>query len=1569
MKKGLLVLLLISLYSLSAFSQCSTTADFNYAYVDCNRIQFTDFSTTASANYRLVKWQWNFGDGDTATGQVVTHTFTPGVNVQVKLVVTAEDTLGNTCQDSVTKSISIRTLPDVYIASDPNPTCLNVAPLFRGSSNHGIKSWQWIFGDGDTANVQNPIHQYVDTGSYNVILHVIDSSGCANQNSTVYIQRVDPIPTVDFTWSPDPAATVDNIQFSGTSNSTNVTSWHWDFGTGDTANVQNPTYSYSTTGKDTVTLSIVANGVCSTSIKKVVSIDPLPAPDFSYSTACLNDKIYFSDSTTTPVGTIQTWKWYFGDGDSTIVHSPDNPNVSHTYVTQNTYKVTLLAINSDGYQRSITKSITVAPKPTADFYVNDTCYRNPTTFRDQSSLNGGSPIVSWHWTFGDGNTSNAQDTLHTYSYPGTYAVHLYIENGDGCRDTAVQNVVMDTLPAVAFTMSQDTICLGDPITFSGQSSQTVSWHWDFGNGDTSSYQTTTYQFPTSGLKTVTLLVTNTKGCSSSITHSVYVKPVPNPNFDFTILCHHDTTCFNDLSSGYIVDWQWSFGDGATSNIQNPVHYYQPVRNYNAQLTVTSNENCSSSVTRLIIFDSVQQSHFTVSNACTFDRTVFTDSTTTPGSSTIDWRKWYFGDGDSLVVTDPAVTTAEHIYLGTTTYNVTLITHNTFGKYDTITRLISVHRKPKAEFIVNDTCYNEPLTFTDQSMKDGGSDLSAWNWNFGDSISGTRNESTLQNPTHTMSYPGSYDVRLIVSNTDNCSDTVVHNVVVDSLPNVDFTIQQDTLCYGDDARFYGSGKDITSWHWDFGNGDTSSYQNPVYQYPAPGNYTVTLVVTDLKGCSNSVSHTIFVADTPKADFSFGPSCSTDSVSFSDETVAPDGYVTNWQWNFDDTASTANGSVEENPAHLFTAVGTYHVQLTVVTNYGCTDTVAQFVNVYESPKAAFSYHQVCDPATQVDFTDQSVRSSSNSPISSYLWNFYQADTSSLKDPTYRFPHYDSCYQVRLTVTDTNGCQNTDTVQVCLRDSLTVDFNMPEVCLGQRTLFQSRYNPSNDSIASYTWNFGDGSTEAVTYHDTISHVFPRPGTYNVTLSALDTNGCSVSISHVAVVDSLPQPDFTYVTPSCDEPTYFQGSTRGGGNFISHWNWHFGDVSSGTADTSSLQNPNHLYVSNDSSYQVKLIVTNFNGCIDSITKPVVRNSCMEVYYTVNTSTGCADNPIYFYDRTFLSSTKGSITRWTWNFGDGDSLSYTAHRDSVLHFYAAAGSYHVTLTVYASVNNMPFSNTYDSTLQVYRPPLADFGVSNACTSQTVYFTDSTQIFDAGLNTWQWTFNDPYSAHNTSGEQNPQHIYDSTGSFPAQLVVTDYNNCRDTATKTVEVHPTPLAAFNLHENYNGTTGQVFLENTSLGASTYFWELGDGNTSTDESPVYRYTSVDIFHILLTATSEYLCSDTASAVYDLTSGLFVPNSFAPESDKPGVKAFKPVGIHLKEYEVQVFSSWGNLLWESNKLNANGEPVDGWDGTYKGQPMPAGIYIWKIKAKFLDDSVWKGSDNGDGNTKPYGTVLLIR
>ena len=130
-------------------------------------------------------------------------------------------------------------------------------------------------------------------------------------------------------------------------------------------------------------------------------------------------------------------------------------------------------------------------------------------------------------------------------------------------------------------------------------------------------------------------------------------------------------------------------------------------------------------------------------------------------------------------------------------------------------------------------------------------------------------------------------------------------------------------------------------------------------------------------------------------------------------------------------------------------------------------------------------------------------------------------------------------------------------------------------------------------------------------------------------------------------------------------------------------------------------------------------------------------------------------------------------------------------------------------------------------------------------------------------------------------------------------------------------------------------------------------------------------MLISANYFGCADTSYYKYEiLFKGLYVPNAFAPTTDIQGVNKFKPVGVNLKQYKIEVFDSWGHLLWGSSVLDGDGRPVEGWDGRKSnGDLYQQGTYVWKISAMFIDGTIWEGSDIGKGEYKSIGTVTLIR
>ncbi|HED66138.1 MAG TPA: PKD domain-containing protein, partial [Planctomycetes bacterium] len=386
--------------------------------------------------------------------------------------------------------------------------------------------------------------------------------------------------------------------------------------------------------------------------------------------------------------------------------------------------------------------------------------------------------------------------------------------------------------------------------------------------------------------------------------------------------------FTDSSTGTVTSWAWDFGDATTSTLQNPSHTYSSVGTYTVSLTVTG-PGGSDTLTRtgyITVSDVPPTANFSGSpTAGAAPLAVnFTDSST---GSVTSWS-WDFGDGATSTVQNPS-----HTYTAVGTYSVTLTVSGPAGS-DTLTRTnyISVGEPaPVAGFTGTPTSGVAPLAvnFTDSST----GSITSWAWDFGDG--GT---STQQNPSYTYNAAGTYTVSLTVTGPGG-SDTLTRTgyiSVSEPAPVANFSANPVTGVAPLAVNFTDSSTgSVTSWAWDFGDGGTSTQQNPSYTYSAAGTYTVSLTVTG-PGGSDTLTKAgyITVGDPPPvADFSGTPTSGTEplTVAFTDLSSGP---VTTWSWDFGDGAT----STAQNPSHVYAAAGSYTVSLTV-TGPGGSDTVTK------------------------------------------------------------------------------------------------------------------------------------------------------------------------------------------------------------------------------------------------------------------------------------------------------------------------------------------------------------------------------------------------------------------------------------------------------------------------------------------------------------------------------------------------------------------------------------------------------------------------------------------------------
>ncbi len=367
-----------------------------------------------------------------------------------------------------------------------------------------------------------------------------------------------------------------------------IDSWYWEFGDGSTDNNQNPTHTYTTDGNFTVTLTVESSLGCTYQTSKTITVFKSPAADFTYVSNCYLDEVEFTDASIANAGTINSWYWTFVD----TVHSTTQ-NPSFLFNNSGTYTVILSVQNSIGCSSSVNLPVDVYTKPIADFtYVYD-CANSIVAFTDVSTSQG-NDINSWYWNFGSGQLSSQEENpIYNYWTLGSHNVMLISGTSVNCIDTIYKDIYLQNIIA-DFNFNNE--CAYDTFKFNNLSyanGDTISsYYWDFGDGIFSTEESPEHLFNISGFYNVSLTINSNYGCTDVRSFVTEVYPIPSAGFDYYAdeYLVNSTIQYNDLSSGS-EDWQWSFGDGITSTLQNPQHIYNIEGTYTISQVVSNQYTC------------------------------------------------------------------------------------------------------------------------------------------------------------------------------------------------------------------------------------------------------------------------------------------------------------------------------------------------------------------------------------------------------------------------------------------------------------------------------------------------------------------------------------------------------------------------------------------------------------------------------------------------------------------------------------------------------------------------------------------------------------------------------------------------------------------------------------------------------------------------------------------------------------------------------------------------------------------------------------------------------------------
>ncbi|MFC2113865.1 PKD domain-containing protein, partial [Bacteroidota bacterium] len=756
-------------------------------------------------------------------------------------------------------------------------------------------SWYWTFGDNTTSTLRHPNHTYTVNGTYNVCLVASNAYGSDTicKNATVY--NVPPIADFYYDLTNDP-----QVSFHDTSTS-NPTSWFWDFDDyGSTSTAQNPVFDFKRNGAHTVCLKATNGGGSDSICKSLTIYNAPPKADFTFDLTA-DPVVDFTDNTD---NNPTTWLWDFGDNTSSSAQNP-----SHTYTSNGTFTVCLKVTGTLGAD-SICKQVVIEMiKPIANFAV-DTLQDPKLRFTDVSA----SIPLSWYWTFGNGSSSTLQNPSNTYASNGSYQVCLKVTNAGGA-DSICKTVYVHKIAPVANWTYIDSL---DPTIYfvDASSKMPTSWSWTFGDGGTSTLQNPDHTYTEIGSYNICLTVTNSGGTSKKC-QAITITKVP-PLADFTVYTALDPkVIFYDASSKKPASWLWDFDDnGATSTLSNPTYTFTSSGDHNVCLTVTNTGGSDSICKKVTVTNIPPVADFTYDLSAD-PQVTFTDLSTNQPST---WA-WNFDDNG-------ATSTLQHpVYTFTKngTHKICLTVYKSAGSSSLCKNIMIYNVLPVAKFKA-DTSADPLFRFTDQSTN-----ATNWYWDFGD---GTY--SSTQNPNHSYTLNGAYQVWLKVTNAAGEDSTFMSINVQKLKPVADFEMDSSA-----DPKIYFIDKTTnipTSWAWDFDdNGATSALQNPDYTFSENGSYKVCLTSTNANGNTSKCKFIIINKVLPVASFEYDTS-NMPSVKFTDKSTKN---PISWLWDFDDDGN--DNSTLQNPVFTFNTDGLHNVCLTVTNSAGSSSPYCQSVLV--------------------------------------------------------------------------------------------------------------------------------------------------------------------------------------------------------------------------------------------------------------------------------------------------------------------------------------------------------------------------------------------------------------------------------------------------------------------------------------------------------------------------------------------------------------------------------------------------------------------------------------------------
>ncbi|MBM3427985.1 MAG: PKD domain-containing protein, partial [Bacteroidetes bacterium] len=840
--------------------------------------------------------------------------------------------------------------------------------------------------------------------------------------------------------------------------------------------------------------------------------------------ACVPASLFFTNSSTN-VSQTTVFEWDFGDG-TTATYDASNlgQTIDHFYEPGTVNCETEVTLTAENYCNTLQGNPSIATFNPIHLWDKDQpnigtasitkCYPDTTfSFTNTGTRNcynqGNIYPRLLQWTFGTQAEVGTNTTTQWYPFPpntprvaafpgvGDYTIILLDSSYCGiASDTQIVHIIEP--PIANFSLSQDTVCVGQNVTFTPLNTGGNTYAWNFnGTWTTLPSGPVNYAFTAAGTYTVSFRISDSASptsCVDEATMDIVVLPAPSATITYSgdVGCDSLQVTFGLTSVGSPTSFQWDFDNGQTYTGANPpAQWFVGGGQYDVVLNIAANNGCVGTSTKTITINNTPTAGFSVSNPCVGQTVTFNQESTGNPSN----YNWNFGN--SLTSTQSSPTTT---YNAAGDYNVRLIARRGTCR-DTLYQTITVFGLPTAQFTSSETMGCSPLLVDFTNASAGAVD---YLWDFGDSES-----DTLENTSHTFYALGStnptYNVQLTVTSEHGCTHTVSHPITIIAGALADFHLENPTpTCSPQAVSFVNDSQNAVGYSWDFDDNQTSTETNPDHVFNATG-VNVVFYDVQLIAYSNGACHdttTVSVAVFPAPDFTM----STQNLSGCSPLNVTMPFIlgaTQFQWNFGDGGT----STLPQPQHTFVSTDglpvTYTIQLIARSPFGCYDTLQSTIDVAGAPTTNFeiNLNQACEPAV-IEVYNLSANGTG------FTWNWGDGNTEISDEDTLTHPfthpddfvHY---YNITLSTSSVNGCSSTAVENFTLYPEVNAAFtvmNPTQNCSPYPAAFQNNSTAANQ----YVWTFGDGNGSNL---NSPTHTYANPiyqdTTYQVMLVALSNEG----------------------------------------------------------------------------------------------------------------------------------------------------------------------------------------------------------------------------------------------------------------------------------------------------------------------------------------------------------------------------------------------------------------------------------------------------------------------------------